>query len=396
MKVLDVTDFYSDRGGGIRSHLDAKGRALARLGIHHVTIAPGARDADEALSVPGAPATARVVRVRGPRQPYDSNYRFLSRTRRAAELVGGERPDVLEINSLYLAALVARRTPTEVAWVRTAFWHSDHIDTHLLPRLARLLGVELAERAVEPAWGAIRSLLGGLDATVVASRSQRDKLERHGVVRVNYVPFGVDRARFGPSARSPEVRVDLLGPGRAAALLCLAAGRLSVEKCWPVVIDAFLALRARRDAVLVVVGDGPERAALGRRAAGHPDVRFHGFEGDRDHFAAMLASADLFIHACPYETFGLGVAEAVACGLPIVVPNAGGASEFVSGPSAVAYAAGDATDCHRAIEGILSLPPLELRAAAHAAAARIGTMDDHFRRVADLYGDLIARSSKVR
>ena len=61
MKVLDVTDFYSDRGGGIRSHLDAKGRALAALGVDHVTLAPGARDGDEALTAAGSRPAAREI-----------------------------------------------------------------------------------------------------------------------------------------------------------------------------------------------------------------------------------------------------------------------------------------------------------------------------------------------
>ncbi|HOU94119.1 MAG TPA: glycosyltransferase, partial [Polyangiaceae bacterium] len=240
MKVLDVTDFYSDRGGGIRSHLDAKGRALAALGVDHVTLAPGARDGEEALTAAGSRPAARVIRVQGPPQPYDASYRFLTRTRRAAAAVVAERPDVLELDSLYLAARVARRVPRNVAPVRTAFWHSDHVDTHLVPWLAPLLGARGAERVAAPAWGAIRAVLSQLDATVTASRVQRDKLERHGVPRVHHVPFGVDRGRFRPEARSPARRAELLGAGREGAWLLLAVGRLSVEKQWPVVIDAFL------------------------------------------------------------------------------------------------------------------------------------------------------------
>ncbi len=393
MKVLDVTDFYSDRGGGIRSHLDAKGRALAALGVDHVTLAPGARDGEEALTAAGSRPAARVIRVQGPPQPYDASYRFLTRTRRAAAAVVAERPDVLELDSLYLAARVARRVPRDVAPVRTAFWHSDHVDTHLVPRLAPWLGARGAERVVAPAWGAIRALLSQLDATVAASRVQRDKLERHGVPRVHHVPFGVDRGRFRPEARSPARRAELLGAGREGAWLLLAVGRLSVEKQWPVVIDAFLALRRRHDAVLIVIGEGPERAALERRAGRDPDVRFHGFEADRDRFAATLASADALLHGCPHETFGLGVAEAVACGLPVVVPDAGGAGELAAGPSARRYASGDALACAAAVEALLALPAEARRAAALDAAARVGTMEDHFRAVVELYRELMLRAA---
>jgi len=396
VKVLDVTDFYSDRGGGIRSHLDAKGRALATLGVDHVTLAPGALDGEETLTLPGARPTARVIRLRGPAQPYDPSYRFLTRTRRAATVVAAERPDVLEIDSLYLAAWTARRVPRAAAPVRTAFWHSDHVGTHLVPRLAPWLGPRAAERAVAPAWAAVRAVLSRVDATVVAGRGQRDQLERQGVPRVHHLPFGVDRARFRPEVGSPTRRAELLGPGRAGAWLLLAAGRLSVEKQWPVVIDAFLALRSRHDAVLVVIGEGPERAALERRAAGHPDVRFVGFEADRDRFATSLASADALLHGCPHETFGLGVAEAVACGLPVVVPDAGGAGELATGPSARRYASGDALACAAAAEDLLALPTDARRTAALAAAARVGTMEDHFRSVVELYRELTRRAARPR
>jgi len=394
MKVLDVTDFYSDRGGGIRSHLDAKGRALAALGVDHVTLAPGARDGEETLTAPGSRPSARVLRVRGPAQPYDASYRFLTRTRRAAAVVIAERPDVLELDSLYLAARVARRVPRDAAPVRTAFWHSDHVDTHLVPRLAPWLGTRGAERVAAPAWGAIRGVLSQLDATIAASRVQCAKLERHGVPRVHHIPFGVDRRHFRPEARSPGRRAELLGAGREGAWLLLAVGRLSVEKQWPVVIDAFLSLRRRHDAVLIVIGDGPERAKLERRASQDPDVRFHGFETDRARFAATLASADALLHGCPHETFGLSVAEAVACGLPVVVPDAGGAGELAVGPSARRYASGDACACAAAVEELLALPAETRRAAALAAAARVGTMEDHFRAVVELYRELTLRATR--
>ena len=54
-----------------------------------------------------------------------------------------------------------------------------------------------------------------------------------------------------------------------------------------------------------------------------PGVRFTGFEKRREALASALASADVLVHGCPFETFGLGVAEAVACGLPVVAPDEG-------------------------------------------------------------------------
>src|ERR1700745_2658634 len=58
MKILDVTEFYSERGGGVRSHLALKGHVLCQLGHEHVVVAPGSHD-DETLLVGGGRGSAQ-------------------------------------------------------------------------------------------------------------------------------------------------------------------------------------------------------------------------------------------------------------------------------------------------------------------------------------------------
>src|SRR5262249_42325343 len=153
-----------------------------------------------------------------------------------------------------------------------------------------------------------------------------EKLRGRGVPRVELAPFGVDKALFAPQARSEEVRREILG-ARAGARILLGIGRFAIEKRWDVVLDAYERARASGvDAVLVLFGDGPERAAMQARVARMPpmvagDVMFRGFDRDRARLAAALASADLLVHGCPYETFGLGLAEAKSAGLPLIAPD---------------------------------------------------------------------------
>jgi phosphatidylinositol alpha 1,6-mannosyltransferase len=78
---------------------------------------------------------------------------------------------------------------------------------------------------------------------------------------------------------------------------------------------------------LVVVGDGPARAALERRFAGLP-VRFTGYlRGDE--LAIAYASADAFAFGSDTDTFGQVILEAMASGLPVVAARAGGAVDLV-------------------------------------------------------------------
>jgi alpha-1,6-mannosyltransferase len=394
LKVLDITDFYSDRGGGIRSHLLAKGRYLNSVGIEHVVVAPGRTDEEIAIATAG-PVPARILRVRGWPQPGDANYRCLNRLGRVRGLLRSEAPDVLELDSPYLAALAALSLGPQPGVVRTLFWHSDHVDTLLTPALARRLGQGSAELLAQPFWSVLAALGRRCDATLVASRWQTEKLRRRGFARVEHVPFGVDKRVFDPGASSATRRRELVGSAPADATLLVGLGRLSPEKRWDVVLEAFFALRQARSAVLVLFGEGPEHARLAERIRGHDDVRLLGFESDPARLASALASADALVHGCPYETFGLGVAEAVSAGLPVVVPDAGGAAEHAEGPSAETYAAGSAPACAAALERLLSRDPELVRSAARAASSRVRSVEQHFAQVVELYRELRAERRRI-
>ena len=94
-------------------------------------------------------------------------------------------------------------------------------------------------------------------------------------------------------------------------------------------IAAFAKARERRpDLGLVLIGDGLTRKAVERATGKAGHVHLMGAVTDRDRLAALYASADLLIHGSGAETYGLVVAEAIASGLPVVVPDVGGAADL--------------------------------------------------------------------
>lgn len=386
MKLVDLTEFYSQRGGGVRTHLTQKAAAAARRGHAHLVVAPGPRGADD----PG------VRYVPGPSLPYDPTYHLLWRVGALRRIVRAERPDVLEIHSPYVAAIGALAAARRDFGIRTFVWHSDFIDTYLRGGLERRLGAVLGGRApraadavVEPLWAWVRTIAAACDLTVCGSRWQRDKLRAHGVARVEHLPFGIEDGRFSPALRSEAKRAELLA-GRTGPLV-LAIGRLAVEKRWDVVLEAYARLATQHPgATLVVLGDGPERAMMQAQVRGRDDVRFLGFDRDRERLAVTLASGDLLLHGCPFETFGLGVAEAIASGLPVVVPDAGGAAEQAPPESAAMYPAGDAEACAAAALELLAAPREALRERAAAAARRVPSVETHFQALFDRYAALLA------
>lgn len=417
MKILDVTEFYSERGGGVRSHLALKGHVLCQLGHEHVVVAPGPHDDELQLEtderrLARRAGSARVIRVRGPASPYDPSYHLLLNTSKIRDLVARERPDVLEIHSPYMAAVGALRAKPGTYGIRTFQWHSDFIDTYggVLEDKLPFVPLPFVRTITQPLWSLVRSIARRCDATLVASAWQVGKLTAHGVANVVHRPFGIERAVFRPEARSIEGRRELLAlagrdrePADATAIV-VGVGRFAIEKRWDLVIDAFCAVRARgRDAILVLFGDGPERDRMKARAASNEggafasDIVFPGFTKGRDALARGLASADALVHGCPFETFGLSIAEAMSCGLPAVVPDDGGAAEMHDPESGERYAAGDAEECAAALERLLERVARDgeaMRAAAVRAASKLPTVKEQFEQQVALYADLLARRAR--
>jgi alpha-1,6-mannosyltransferase len=402
VKILDVTEFYSERGGGVRSHLATKGHVLCQLGHDHVVVAPGAEDGEAALAreVP----RARVIRVRGPASPYDPTYHLFTRFDKIRAIVERERPDVLEIHSPYLAAAGALRARRGSFRVRTFQWHSDFIDTYsgVLEAKAGARVASLARPLSSPLWSLVRGIAKRCDATLVSSAWQVAKLTGHGVPRVIHRPFGIEKDVFRPDVRSADARRDLLAMCSRTedTHVLVAVGRFAIEKRWDIVLDAFFELRARRDAILIVIGDGPERGRMKERidrSAFARDVAFSGFLKGRSALAAVLASADALVHGCPHETFGLSIAEAMSCGLPAVVPDEGGAAEMHNPASGEQYRSEDVDACAAAIARILDRideSGMTMRAAAASAASRLPSVEESFAHQVRLYEDLLSRGTR--
>jgi alpha-1,6-mannosyltransferase len=390
MKIVDLCEFYSTRGGGVRSYLTRMGDSAERHGHELVVIAPGPRDEVRAQ------AGGKVITYAGPPMPYDPTYHWPIRLDRMRALVAQEKPDVLQVSSPFLPALVARTLPDVP--LRTYVHHSDPIGCYLTPLAKRHLPAPLRAPVLEPAWWFYRQLTRQMDATITAGTWLTQKLSEHGCERVVTVPFGIAHDAFAPEKRDPALRAQLLGklaevPG---ARLLLITGRLAVDKRQDRLVDAAIRLSAKFPVALLVLGDGPERANLERQASVLPQATFLPFLHDRTQYANLLASVDLLLHGSPCETFGFVIAETLLSGTPAVVPNAGAAPHMVAPGCAEIYGElAGADEIAAAAERMLRLPREDVRAAALATAGRHPTMDQHFERLFALYQRL-AHAPRLR
>lgn len=194
--------------------------------------------------------------------------------------------------------------------------------------------------------------------------------------QVKVIFNGVDTKRFRPGQRDTTRRQAL---GFATDdVVFIFTGRVIGLKGLHLAIQA-LATRqlASLPAKLLIVGDGPALAGLkelarqlnvAERINFHPALP-HGELPD------LYASADAGIFpALGEEAFGIAVAEAMACGLPVVASHNGGMPEVIGneGTCGRLFALGDTLDCAKAMEALCRAPDLR-SSMGHAARRRIET-----------------------
>jgi len=162
---------------------------------------------------------------------------------------------------------------------------------------------------------------------------------------------GVDLARFAPDDRTPlKAALGVDGP------LIVSLGALIPRKGHDIVIAALAALPG---ATLLIAGEGPERAlleSLASRLGVAGRVRLLGGVPHGE-LPRLLAAADVMALASASEGLANAWVEALACGTPIVVTEAGGAREVVTDPAYGRIAARQPGAFAAAIGALLAAPP---------------------------------------
>jgi alpha-1,6-mannosyltransferase len=322
--------------------------------------------------------------------PYDPSYHAPINVSRMRELVREVAPDVLQISSPFIPAWVGATLPGPL---RVYVHHADPIGCYLAPLVAKHPAARLLENV---AWRYLAGISSRSDATIVAGDWLNRELTSHGCPRVRTVQFGIDHEHFSPDRRDEALRAELLGDlaSDPEARLVLVGGRLAADKRQGLVIDALELVARERPLGLVLLGDGPERERLEERGRRLPHFTSVRFTRDRAEYARLLASVDVLGHGSLCETFGFLLAECLASGTPLVVPDRGGAADLADGGFAERYGAFDGPEAiARALGRLWQRPRGELSALAAERARSIPTTRGHFASLFAAYDDLmIARA----
>lgn len=384
MRVVDVNEYYSPTGGGVRTYIDRKMTIMADMGHELICIACGTEDRVEERVGGG-----KIIYVKTPRIPVDKNYGVFVRAAPIWQLLDEYQPDVVECSSPWRPAWIVGK------WQGTAlksfFMHNDNIATYPMRWFE---GLATPDQIVS-AWSFYTNYMNrGLrlfDTVVTNGPALTKRYRARGTHIDASMTLGIERSHFSPNLRDERLRVAMLAQLGLPpeGYLLLGVGRHHAEKRWPMIVEAVERAGATMPVGLMLLGQGVASRKLERLIDGSPHIRMFQPVYDRHQFARIMASADALIHGAEAEPFGLVASEAMAAGLPLIVPDTGGCAEVANPLSSETYRARDAADAAKAIARLFDREPTILRKAAVVAAGRVRTDREHAVELLDYYQSLI-------
>ncbi|MGW0932953.1 glycosyltransferase family 4 protein [Streptomyces sp. NPDC002644] len=305
MRVVIVTESYPPDLNGVAHCAHQTARHLAARGHSPLVVAPAAG--------PSAPEADRlapcpVVRVPSVPLPGYPQVRVALPGRRVGAVLEAYRPDLVHLASPFVLGVRGMAAAARLGIPAVAVYQTD------LAGYARTY----VGAGAGTAWRRIRRVHAAAELTLAPSRSALADLRAHGVPRVRLWPRGVDTDRFHPAHRDQDLCRRLAPDGE---VIVGYVGRLAPEKH----VELLSGVSTLPGVKVVIVGDGPSRESVARAL---PGATLLGARSG-DELARIFASFDVFAHTGPFETFCQTVQEAMACGLPVIAPAAGGPLDLV-------------------------------------------------------------------
>ena len=368
MRVLVVTESFLPQVNGVTNSVRRVLEHLAAEGHEALLVAP---------TGPSTYAGFPVRHARGTSLPFYPDFRIGLETRRRLRRTMAEfRPDVVHIASPATLGHQAARAARELDIPAVAVYQTD------LVGFAERYDVPGGARAAAALTRRIHGLVDRTLAPSTASLRQLDELGVPGLVRW---PRGVDLELFRPDRRDEALRARLAPDGEK---LVGYVGRLAPEKELELLTHVADVPGTR----LVVVGGGPSAPELRRLLPGAAFLGvLHGEE-----LAAAYASLDVFVHTGRHETYCQAAQEALASGVPVVAPNAGGPVDVVDPGAGFLYEPGEGAAMAAFVDALVHD---DLLHAQTARAARRSVEGRSWRAVLDAlvqhYRDVVGHRART-
>lgn len=355
MIILDVNNFWSPSGGGVRRyHLEKMAYYRERTDVRLIFVMPSTRFFTE-VKGPGL----TIEHIPAPKMPGNWDYRFIWRLDTLKRIISKHQPQIIEVGSPYwlptIAKIAARLGSPRSKLL--GFWHADFPVTYV--RRAFLPKYPLLARFCEgAAWLYARWEYSGFAHLMVSSQVVAQRMNERGLLHTKHLPLGVDTQLFDPRKKDPAL-VQKYKAGEPDRLTMFFPHRLTEEKGLLTLLEAYplLCKLLPHPPAIIFAGQGNYEPLLRAATQKHKHLHYLGFIEDKEEMARLNASCEMGLAMSAWETFGLSILEAMASGQVLVGADDGAAQEHITGAqSGVCIAPGNPPALAQAIASAYQSP----------------------------------------
>lgn len=342
MRVAIVAECFLPETNGVTNSVLRVVEQLERRHHEVLVVAPGIG--------PTTYSRTPVERVAAVGLPFYRSLAIGLPTGRIKHILRAFDPDVVHLAAPVILGASGARAAKALGIPSVAIYQTD------LAGFGARYGLGFASPAT---WSWLRRVHNQADLTLAPSTMAAWTLRQHGIANVAQWARGVDTERFNPVHRSALLRRQFSPSGE---LVVGYVGRLAAEKQVHLLahVDGLAGTRT------VIVGDGPSATKLRQQL---PRATFVGFKSGAE-LSAHVASLDVFVHTGADETFCQAIQEALAAGVPVIAPAAGGPLDLVRhGENGLLYPPSDPALMAQAVLELATNPELRERLAARARAS---------------------------
>ena len=381
MRVLISAESFLPRSNGVTNSVLRVSRYLKSQGHEVLIIASGDGPSRvEEIEIRRVPALAlkRIAQVDIPRVKVKTLIPILEEF----------NPDIIYLASPFLLGEQVRKAGIRCGIPVIANYQTD------VSGFIDFYGLNTAKTIVEKR---LKKIHKGSTLTLAPSTESISSLRSLGIENVRHWGRGVDLEQFNPAWRSEKLRK--YWGADSDTLIIGFVGRLAPEKqVHKLASIGDVGLLAGKQILQVIVGEGPTRETLEKSL---PKAVFTGHLNGKE-LSKAVASMDLLITTGENETFCQVIQEAMAAGLAVIAPNAGGPKDLISdGVDGFLYEPGENLDIRKKVlRAIFDRDQLEKMSLAAYSKVQGKTWDQVCHQLLSIFSEVIdsehlAREEKV-
>ncbi len=356
IKSVHLTNYYHKNSGGISTSYNNLLAAAQRHQRYISLIVPGEKEEIEIVN-----DFAKIYYIPAKQSPiFDKRYRmimpwqYMLNDSLIRQIMLAEKPDMVEVTDKYtismMGAMIRLNKFKQIGRPMLVHFSCERMDDNISSFLTkRKIGKWFSRRVIGDY--VFPSFDYHIANSAYTAAEFHESIEKNFLLnpawrlfksstapvkeRIFVCPRGVNLEQFSHTKRDSEFKKLIRTENNLPddAIILLYAGRISPEKNIELLPEfmKILAADKSRDYRLLIAGAGPQSEFLQKETDNNfPNKIIQLGHLDKDKLAKLYANCDIFVHPNPREPFGIAPLEAMASGVPVVAPNAGGILSYAT------------------------------------------------------------------